>query len=620
MFKVLARYLARLALIYCRQSTPEQVRRNEGSRQYQGEQREVARRHGWRPDMIRVIDRDLGMSGMRDDRPGYLELKELIRTGQVGALFISDVSRAGREERAWFDLLDLLIEHDVLLFKNGVMTDPQDESQAFVTKIEAVIVRRENQMRLANMHRGRLAKARMGKAVSAPSIGFVPVYETQDGEPRKTGAWDMDPNLEVREAIHAVFAAFREGRSLRKAVDLLNARGVKIPARRGRPSKRRKGALKSEPSTTLRWEEPTVPNVRRFIRHPAYAGAYVYGTRHWRRVRGGGDPVPESRLIGQFVERWDHHEGYITPDEFRENQEILALNAKRAKRPHLGPGPALLQGRCVCARHGAMAIHYHHRVGSRGWSFRCLGDYLVGGKQCVSVAGLGLEQAVVSTVLRAIDVPVIDEVRTLWRTEKGTWARRHRGLEQELDRRRASLDRVKQRLLEQEGGARPRLRAMLEEEYERVAASVEELGRRVAKEEVEPDPFTEEGWDELRSLCERIEDIWSAPTTTDQDRKQLVRLVIDAVVIEEVNREGVKLRVDWADGRPATHLELLLSPYFHRLMAEWQQAGLSAREMVVKLKELGARTQQGNPWSLATVQRTLNVMKETKNRCGEGSQ
>jgi DNA invertase Pin-like site-specific DNA recombinase len=182
------------------------------------------------------------MSGMRADRPGYLELLEFIRTGQVGALFISDVSRAGREERAWFDLLALLIEHDVLLIKNGVVTDPQDEAQAFVTKIEAVIVARENQLRLANVHRGRLAKARMGQAVSGPPTGFVSVYETRDGKPVKSGAWVQDPDLQVREAIKAVFDAFGEGRSLRKAVDLLNERGVKVPARRGRPSRRKRDA------------------------------------------------------------------------------------------------------------------------------------------------------------------------------------------------------------------------------------------------------------------------------------------------------------------------------------------------------------------------------------------
>src|SRR5258706_11686564 len=134
MMRIGGRHLARLAVIYIRQSTERQVLHNEGNRQYQEEQRQLAVRYGWLPDMVRVISRDLGMSGLRPDRPGYLELLELIRDGLVGALFISDVTRAGREERAWFDLIALLIKYDVLLVKNGVVTDPQDESQAFVTK------------------------------------------------------------------------------------------------------------------------------------------------------------------------------------------------------------------------------------------------------------------------------------------------------------------------------------------------------------------------------------------------------------------------------------------------------------------------------------------------------
>ena len=109
---------------------------------------------------------------------------------------------------------------------------------------------------------------------------------------------------------------------------------------------------------SIRWERPTVQNIRQLIKHPAFAGAYVYGRRHWRRVQGGGEPAPENRLIGQFVELWDHHEGYISKEEYLENQRILALNAKGPNQSQLGPGPALLGGRCVCARHGGMAGRY----------------------------------------------------------------------------------------------------------------------------------------------------------------------------------------------------------------------------------------------------------------------
>ena len=241
MGRVSARYLSRLAVIYLRQSTERQVRCNEGSRQYQEEQVEMARRFGWAPERILVLRGDLGLSGMSRDRPDYKRLLGLIEACEVGGLFIADVSRAGREERAWFDLLDLLIIYDVLLIKGGVLTDPNDESAAFTTKLEALIVRRENQLRLANLHRGRLAKARMGKAVSAPPVGYVASIEKRDGVDVNSGFWDKDPDLAVREATEAVFTAFRETRSLRKAVDWLNARGLKLPARRGVPSGRARG-------------------------------------------------------------------------------------------------------------------------------------------------------------------------------------------------------------------------------------------------------------------------------------------------------------------------------------------------------------------------------------------
>jgi len=67
----------------------------------------------------------------------------------------------------------LILKNRFLLLEPGdkpriVIGCPKCEGELeLVTKIEAVIVARENQMRLANMHRGRLATARMGKAVSA---------------------------------------------------------------------------------------------------------------------------------------------------------------------------------------------------------------------------------------------------------------------------------------------------------------------------------------------------------------------------------------------------------------------------------------------------------------------
>jgi DNA invertase Pin-like site-specific DNA recombinase len=232
MREVPARYRKRLAIVYIRQSTERQVRFNEGSRRHQEGQVDHALRHGWRREDVVVIDRDLAQSGLNAKRRGYRQMVEMIESDTVGAVFVSDVSRAGRDAQTWFTFLALLAVHDVLLFENGVPTDPNDDDQVFVKQIQALTVGRENKMRTTHLHRGRLAKARSGKAVSAPPAGYVPVLESRDGIPVKTGAWIKDPDLAVREAVEAVFRAFREGRSLSKATKLLRQWGVDLPARR----------------------------------------------------------------------------------------------------------------------------------------------------------------------------------------------------------------------------------------------------------------------------------------------------------------------------------------------------------------------------------------------------
>lgn len=143
---------------------------------------------------------------------------------------------------------------------------------------------------------------------------------------------------------------------------------------------------------------------------------------------------------------------------------------------------------------------------------------------------------------------------------------------------------------------------------EKSAAEIERLRQRVAREEIEVDPFTEQRWEELKRLCSDVTSIWQASTTTDHDRKQLVRLLVHRVVVDKVEPERVDLHVVWADGRPITRLELLRSPYFHRLIWEWAVEGLTPESIVERLAAMKARTQQGRPWSLATVQKTVLIL------------
>jgi hypothetical protein len=233
-----------------------------------------------------------------------------------------------------------------------------------------------------------------------------------------------------------------------------------------------------------------------------------------------------------------------------------------------------------------------------------LGEGSKGGPQCVTIPGPAVEERVAVAILNHLDLPLIEEARRIWKQEHREWRRRHTGLDVEVRHQEELVERLKRRLIE-DNGERPHLLAMIEDEYEREARKLEHLRARSAREEVEPDPFTEGRWEDLSRLCRDREAIWYARTTTDQDRKQLFRILVEALVVEAVAPERLNLRIEWTDGSPATPIEILRAPYFHRMIRELHQAGKSVDEIVAALEAGGARTQQGRSWSRETVRRTI---------------
>ena len=97
MQKVKSEHLKRKTYLYVRQSTPRQVLENSEStkRQYALRQRAIA--FGWQPDLIVVIDNDLGQSGASAvDREGFNKLVAEVGMGHAGLVIGLEVSRLAR--------------------------------------------------------------------------------------------------------------------------------------------------------------------------------------------------------------------------------------------------------------------------------------------------------------------------------------------------------------------------------------------------------------------------------------------------------------------------------------------------------------------------------------------
>jgi DNA invertase Pin-like site-specific DNA recombinase len=119
------RHLNRKAMIYVRQSSPNQVITNKESQRMQYALRERATTLGWHEQDTHVIDTDLGRSGTTiEQREGYQQLVADIALGAVGILLAFDATRLARNCSHWYQLLDLCGHHDCLIADRDGVYDP----------------------------------------------------------------------------------------------------------------------------------------------------------------------------------------------------------------------------------------------------------------------------------------------------------------------------------------------------------------------------------------------------------------------------------------------------------------------------------------------------------------
>ena len=217
-------HLGRKVIVYLRQSSLEQVEKNTGSQAFQRSQKELARLYGWPEDLIEVKDEDLGKSGSSvDRRGGWQQMLKEIAANRVGAVFVANISRLGRQMLPIEELRILASYHGTLLWLDNRFSDPSDPNDTVLTQITASFAQYENKKRTEHMTKARMAKARQGSVVSSLPVGW---RKTPDGK------YDYDPA--VKDAISAIIDTFMKVRSIRKTVKALTEAGIKIPARQGR--------------------------------------------------------------------------------------------------------------------------------------------------------------------------------------------------------------------------------------------------------------------------------------------------------------------------------------------------------------------------------------------------
>jgi DNA invertase Pin-like site-specific DNA recombinase len=550
--KVTAAHLRRLAVVYVRQSTTAQVEYNRESTERQYRLTERAAQLGWKHEQIKVLDQDLGISGSGlTERAGFTHMTAEVALGHVGIVLGLEVSRLARNNADWYRLLDLCGTTDTLIGDADGIYHPGLFNDRLVLGLKGTMSEAELHVLRARLNGGIRNKAARGELRRGLPVGLI------WGEAK--GEVLLHPDEAVSGAIRTVFERFAEMGSARQVWLWFRQQGLRFP-------------LQSSTLPDIRWVTPSYTKIHEVLSNPVYAGAYVYGkTRCERYVDETGQVRKRMRHLPRS--EWsvvirDHHRGFIDWATFEANQLRLAQNTHPRPQQAGGPvreGAALLQGIAKCGRCGrGLRVYYKGRYSAPG--YYCAGSRVTNGRGewCLRIGGRQVDDAVAEAFLAELAPAGLDAAlkaaEQLESDHDSVLAQFRREVERaEYEAQRAER---RYRAVDPENRLVARgLEAEWEQSLRQLEAARAELSRR---EQQRPRQLRPEERATIRSLGSDLKSVWSAPTTSDRDRKELLRALLEEVIIALQRDEFcVHLTMRWRGGA-VTQLEVPI-PRFQRM-------------------------------------------------------
>jgi DNA invertase Pin-like site-specific DNA recombinase len=556
--KIRDHHLDRKAIVYIRQSSPQQVAEHKESTARQYALADVAVALGWPRDRVEIVDADQGRSGQTaEGRLGFQHILAELSLDQVGIILGLEASRLARSDPDWAPLVRSCGLFRALLGDYDGLYDPTDFNDRLLLGLKGIMSEAELHFLRMRMHEGRLNKARRGELFNHASIGYV----------RAPGrGLALDPDEQAREVVRLVFDQFDRQGSLHGLLRYLVHHGIRLPVRPHFGPNRGQ----------LEWHRPNRETLQNMLHHPVYAGYY----RHGHRAIDPRRKVPGRPGTGRTINKakdclvlLEHRcPAYITPERFWANQARLAANRARAEAAGaVRQGPSLLGGILRCGRCGRrMMVAYSGRASRLRYSCsRAMVEYAE--PLCQGLAGRVLDDLVVAQVLAALAPAALELSLAAADDIQQERARLHRNWQQQLERARYEAERARR----QYDAVEPENRLVVRELERRWEEALKEQ-RRLEEEYArfgrnQPEDLSASEREQIRALARDVPALWHAPATTAVDRQRIVRLLVEEVIITVRGAsQWVDVTIRWAGGYSSSH-ELVRPVQRYQQMADYER-------------------------------------------------
>jgi DNA invertase Pin-like site-specific DNA recombinase len=582
--KIQGHHHDRLAIVYIRQSTLQQVERHGESTKLQYALVEKAYDLGWSKDRVIVIDDDLGRSGANaEGRPGFQRLVAEVGLDRVGMVIGIEMSRLARSCKDWYQLLEVCALFRTLIGDADGIYDPASYNDRLLLGLKGTMSEAELHVLKQRMVEGKKAKARRGDLGMQLPRGYIK---------RPSGEIVKDPDEQVQSVINLVFELFEKFSTINGVLKYLVENKIKLPDRE------RSGLKKGD----LSWRRPNRPTLHNLFHNPIFAGAYVYG----RRPTDPRKKLPGRPYTGRTVakpDEWavllkDKISAYITWEQYERNLRQLAANSMQG----IGvprQGTSLLAGLLICGRCGLrMSTTYTNNSNKLRYNCsRMSADY--GEPVCQSLIGNPLDKLIMQQVLEALKPSALEiSLQVAENVEK-----ERNNLLTHWNKQLERAQYESERAYRQFNAAEPENRLVvrtLEKRWEETLSAEEKLKKEYAKFlDEQPVTLSLEEREAIRQLALDVPSLWSSSTTTAEERQTIIRLLIERVIVAvEGITEKVFVEIHWAGGhktqayitRPVAKLEQL--SYYKELIARaknLRSEGKDFREIANILSQEGWR-------------------------------
>jgi DNA invertase Pin-like site-specific DNA recombinase len=576
-------HLDRLAIVYVRQSSPHQVLENRESRERQYALADFAKDLGWPEDRVLVIDEDQGTSGrFSENRSGFQRLLAEVAMDHVGLVLGLELNRLSRSNKDWHHLMEVCAVFNTLLGDQDGLYDANDSNDRLLLGMKGAMGEFELITLRNRLERGRQNKAERGELFVEVPIGYLKL---------PSGEVVLEPDEQAREVVQLIFEKFEELGSAWGVFRYFAENNICLGFRD------KKGPNRGQ----LRWRRAQPKKIVDVLHHPIYAGAYVYGIHgtgrknpRTGRNEGGTLWLPPEQARVFLRERLP---SYIRWEQYQANQQQLQRNRSLPNEKGTPRcGEALLGGLVIC---GTCGHHLHPTYPEKKKPHYTCDRHLKEGREqtCYGLKAAELDDLVSQQVLRALEPASLELSLQAVEDIERERQRLHRHWKQQLQRCQYEADRAERQYqavdpenrmvaqtLEQRWEEALRNQRQVREEYDRFLQTT-------------PAQLGGEDRDRIRALAENITTLWQVPDTTSADRKEIIRCLVDRIVVHvERNSEYVDATIHWHGGfisqheiaRPVGSFKQLRD--YDRLMKRIEQlylAGHTGAAIAAKLNEEG---------------------------------